>query len=189
MQLPIHTITSATEAARPLLGQVRKALGFVPNLFATFAESPAVLQGYLSLSATLDRGTLSAAEQELLHVAISTENGCTYCVAAHSTLAGMKRIDGETVEAVRTGRVLADPKLNALIALAREAVRQRGFVPDSTVAVFLGAGYTQAQLLEVIAHVGLKTIANYVNNLANTPLDDAFQAQTWSPEELEEIVS
>lgn len=187
-EMTIHTLTSAPEAARPLLEQVHKSLGFVPNLYATLAESPAVLQGYLGLSATLGKGTLTPAEQELLHVAISAENGCAYCVAAHSTLAGMKRIDPGTVEDVRTGRVLADPKRNALVALAREAIRRRGLVSDPTMTAFLDAGYTSAQLLEVMAHIGLKTIANYLNNLADTPLDPAFQSQAWTAGELQETI-
>jgi uncharacterized peroxidase-related enzyme len=186
-QLPIHTLTSAPEAARPLLAQVHKALGFVPNLYATFAESPPVLQGYLALSGILDKGTLTPAEQELLHVAISTENACTYCVAAHSTLAGMKRIDRDTLEAVRTGHALPDAKLNTLIDLTREAIRRKGLVSGPTRAAFLAAGYTEAQLLEVIAHIGLKTIANYINTLADTPLDEAFQAQAWKADELQEV--
>jgi uncharacterized peroxidase-related enzyme len=189
ISLPIHTVATAPEGARPALGQVQSALGFVPNLYGTFAGSPEVLQGYLGLSATLDRGTLTASERELLHIAISTENSCEYCVAAHSTLAGMKRIDPETVEAVRTGRVLRDSKLNALIGLTREAIRQRGAVSDATVTQFLEAGYTRAQLLEVIGHIGLKTIANYINNLAHTPLDQAFQPQAWNASELQEMVS
>ena len=187
-RLTIHTPESAPEAARPLLEQVGKAVGFVPNLYASLAESPPVLQGYLTLAAILDKGTLTSAERELLHVAISAENGCTYCVAAHSTLAGLKRIRPELVDAVRTGRPLPDPKQDALIGLAREAVRHHGLVSDSTVESFLHAGYTKAQLLEVIAHIGLKTIANYMNNLVDTPLDEQFQAQAWSAGELEESV-
>ncbi len=187
-RLTIHTPDSAPEPARPLLEQVRKAVGFVPNLYASFAESPTVLQGYLTLSATLDKGTLTPAERELLHVAISVENTCDYCVAAHSTLAGLKRIRPELVEAVRGGRPVPDPKLDALIGLAREAVRRRGSPSDAAVAAFLAAGYTKAQLLEVIAHIGLKTIANYMNNLADTPLDEAFQAQAWSAAEAGQTV-
>jgi uncharacterized peroxidase-related enzyme len=186
-RLTLHPPATAPDAARPLLEQARQALGFVPNLYATLAGSPAVLQGFLSLSAALDKGTLTSAERELVHLAISTENGCTYCVAAHSTLAGMKRVDPGIVEAIRTGRAPGDPKLAALLNLTREAVRNRGQLSDSTVAQFRHAGYTEAQLLEVIGHIGLKTIANYVNNLADTPLDEAFQKQAWSADQFQEV--
>ena len=186
-QFTLHDATTAPDASRPLLEAVRKSVGFVPNLYGTFAESPAVLKGYLDLSAALDRGTLTPAERELVHIAVSTENDCTYCVAAHSTLAGMKRADPEALKAVRAGRPPADPRLAALIAVVREALRQGGRVSDATVTQFLSSGYSRAQLLEVLAHVGLKTIANYINNLAETPLDEAFQAQAWTSAELETV--
>ena len=84
-----YTIANAPEPSKPLLARVHKALGFVPNLYATFAESPAVLEGYLALSGSLDKGALSPVERQLVEIAVSTENRCAYCVAAHSTIAGM----------------------------------------------------------------------------------------------------
>src|SRR5881628_2428337 len=81
-----YTIANAPEASQPLLEQVDKALGFIPNLYATFAESPALLQGALGLDAGLDKGALSGVEQQLVKIAISTENAYTYCVTTHSTI-------------------------------------------------------------------------------------------------------
>ena len=183
-QFSTHTARTAPQASQPLLAQVQKALGFVPNLFAVLAESPQVLEGYLTLSAALDKGTLTAAERELVNIAVSTENTCHYCVAAHSTLAGLQKIRPEIVEAVRTGNQVPDPTLNALIALTRELVRQQGSVSDAAIAAFLAVGYTKAQLLEVIGRVGLKVIANFANNLAATPLDNAFEPQRWERRQL-----
>src|SRR5207245_491618 len=97
-----YTIANAPESTKPLLARVHKALGFVPNLFATFAESPAMLEGYLALSGSLDKGALSPTERQLVEIAVSTENHCTYCVAAHSTIAGMLKARPEVVAAVRT---------------------------------------------------------------------------------------
>lgn len=176
----VHTLTSAPPDARPALQQVEKAVGFVANLYATFADAPAVLDAYLAASAALGKGTLTPKEQELLHLAISVENRCEYCVAAHSTLADLKRIDARTVDAVRAGRTLDDPRLDVLVTLAAEAVRHRGLVSDATVAAFFAAGYSKAALLEVIGHIGLKTIANYINVLGSTPLDEAFQPRVWN---------
>src|SRR6058998_3807259 len=98
-----HTIANAPERSKPLLARVQKALGFIPNLFATFAESPAVLEGYLALSGSLDKGALSATERQLVEIVVSTENLCAYCVAAHSTIARMLKARPEIVAAVRTG--------------------------------------------------------------------------------------
>ena len=180
--LTIHSQPNAPEASRPLLAQLEKALRFIPNVFATLAESPQALEGELALNAALEKGTLTPAERQLVQIAVSAENGCSYCVAAHSTFAGLQRVRREVVEAVRNGTTIPDAKLDALIHYTRELVRQRGFVSDTTVAACLAAGYTRAQLVEVIGHVGLKTIMNYVNNLADTALDAAFEAQRWTPE-------
>ena len=179
-----YTITDAPEAAKPLLEKVEKALGFIPNLYATFAESPAVLGGYLALSASLDKGGLSASERQLVEIAVSTENRCTYCVAAHSTLAGMLKVRPEIVTEVRAGAPVGDPKIDALVAFTRAVVITKGFVPAAAVATFLAAGYSKAQLLEVVGHVGLKVIANYVHALAKFPVDEAFQRQRWDAAQL-----
>src|SRR5713101_3546708 len=165
-----YTITNAPELSKPLLARVHKALGFIPNLYATFAESPAVLEGYLALSGSLDKGALSATERQLVEIAVSTENRCTYCVAAHSTIAGMLK---------------ARPKIDALVTFTRAVVLNKGFVPETAVAAFLAAGYSKAQLLEVVGHVGLKVLANYTNALTDVPLDEAFQPQQWDAPELE----
>src|SRR5438876_3083142 len=103
-----YTIANAPESSKPLLARVHNALGFVPNLFATFAESPAVLEGYLALSGSLDKCGLSATERQLVQIAVSTENCCTYCVAAHSTIAEVPKPRPEMVTAVRTGAPAGD---------------------------------------------------------------------------------
>src|SRR2546422_5269655 len=136
-----YTIANAPEASQPLLEQVDKALGFIPNLYATFAESPALLQGALALDAGLDQGALSGVERQLVKIAVSTENGCTYCVAAHSTIAGMLKARPEVVNAVRTGVPVSDAKIDALVRFTRAVVRNKGFVQDGETAAFLAAGY------------------------------------------------
>src|SRR5204863_101986 len=118
---------------------------------ATFAESPALLQGALGLDAGLDKGALSGVERQLVKIAVSTENGCTYCVAAHSTIAGMLKARPEIVNAVRTGVPVSDAKIDALVRFTRAVVRNKGFVQDGETAAFLAAGYTKAQVVEVVA--------------------------------------
>src|SRR5262245_15765958 len=178
-----YTLADAPAASKPLLEQVNKSLGFVPNLYATFAESPAVLGGYLALDASLAKGALSAVERQLVEIAVSVENDCEYCVAAHSTLAGLLHAPASSVAAVRDGMRLLDPKQDALVNFARAVVTKKGFASEADIAAFLGAGYSRAQAVEVIGHVGLKTIANYLNNLVNTPLDAQFEPQRWNPQE------
>jgi uncharacterized peroxidase-related enzyme len=176
-----YTIDDAPAGSRPLLQGVGRSVGFIPNLYATFAESPAALEGTLALDAALDKGTLSKIERQLVKIAVSRENGCAYCVAAHSTLAGMLKARPEVITAVRTGVAVPDAKLDALIAFARAVVRDKGFTGDEAIADFLAAGYTKAQVLELVGVVAVKTLDNYVHALTNAPLDTAFEQQRWDP--------
>ena len=176
-----HTIDSAPPASRSGLDAVHRQLGFIPNLFATFAESPTLLSGYLALDTAYGNGSLSRIERQAILIAVSAENECEYCVAAHSTVAGMLRAPETTVRAIREGASVSDSRIDALVHLARTIVRTRGRVPDGTVEDFLAHGFTKDQLGEVVVGVGLKTISNYFNALAGTPLDEAFKAQAWQP--------
>jgi uncharacterized peroxidase-related enzyme len=173
------TIDNAPAASRPGLEAVRRQLGFIPNLFATFAESPTLLSGYLALDGAFSKGSLSAVERQIVLIAVSAENDCEYCVAAHSTVAGMLRASAALVQAIREGAPTNDSRIDALVSFVRTTVRTRGNVPDGTVEAFLAHGFTKDQLGEVMLGIGLKTISNYFNAVAGTPLDDAFRPQAW----------
>ena len=181
MKFPLHTRDSAPEASKPLLAQVESTFGFVPNLTATLAESPAALAGYLQFSSTIqEHSALSPQEQQIVMLAVSEANGCDYCMAAHSLIAGMAQVPEETVATLRECRELTDPKEAALATFARGVIEHRGWVPESDQEAFLAAGFTQRQLLDVVAIVALKTLSNYANHLAHTPLDPAFEVQRWT---------
>lgn len=176
----VHTKDSAPGASRPVLERIGKGFGFVPNLYAVFAESPAALQGALAISEAFSKTSLSPAEQELVALAVSEANDCEFCMAAHSTIAKhVAKVEPALVTAARDGEPLADPKLDALVTFTRKVVEHRGFVADADVAAFLGAGYTKAQLIEVLFGVGMKTFHNYVDHVAKTPLNDQFKAEAW----------
>src|SRR2546427_6677646 len=125
-----YTIANAPEFSQPLLARVHKAYGFVPNLYATFAESPAVLEGYLALSGSLDKGALSPTERQLGEIAVSTENHCTYCVAAHSTIARMLKARPEVVAAVRPGAPGGGTKIDLLVTFPPAVLPNHGLVPE-----------------------------------------------------------
>src|SRR5512146_3065077 len=107
-QYALHTVATAPEGSKATLEAVEKGLGFIPNLFATMAESPEALNGYVGLEAVLARGSFGAAERQLLIIAISSENDCDYCVAAHSTLASMVRADAAAIAGARGEATPAD---------------------------------------------------------------------------------
>src|SRR5215467_314816 len=147
----VHTIEGAPVRSRPLLEGVKQALGFVPNLYGVFAESPAALQGAIAIWDAFSHSSLSSVEQQLVVLAVSEANDCEYCVAAHSTLAKrMARIDPRLVDATRRRTPLADAKLDALVNFTRKVVERRGLLAEVDVAAFFEAGYTRAQVLEVL---------------------------------------
>jgi uncharacterized peroxidase-related enzyme len=171
---------TAPEASRPILAAVRTAFGFVPNLIATFANSPTTLQGYTTLEGIWERGTLTSVERQLVLLTASTENACGYCSAAHATVAKRLHVDARTVRAVRTGAPIADLRLNALVALTRELVAARGHARQKTIDAFLAAGYRAPQVLEVLVGIALKTISNYLDHINPSEIDAAFAAE-WQP--------
>lgn len=178
-----HTPQSAPEVARPALEAAQKSLGFVPNLYAMLADNPAALEAYQTLGAIFAKAGFSLVERELLPLIVSVENKCSFCVGAHSALATMAKVSPDVIEAIRNARPIADAKLEALRAFTVKVIRERGFVADADVARFLEAGYTKAHVLGVILAVAWKTISNYANHLADTPLNEQFAAFAWTPQE------
>ncbi len=175
----VHTIESAPEKAKPLLAASKKAYGFIPNLHGVFAEAPALLEGYQALSEVYGRSSLSAAEQQVVLLAVSYENACHYCVAAHTGAGKMAGLSDENIEALRNGAPLPDAKLEALRQFTQRMVQSRGWPGDAAIEAFLQAGYTKQQLLDVILGIAVKTMSNYTNHLAHTPLDEVFKANAW----------
>lgn len=182
MSFPVHTLATAPQDARDTLSKIVEAWGFLPNIGAVMAESPAALEllwvGYASLSA---KATLTALEQQLVCVAASRENGCAYCVAAHSTMAVGAKLPQDILVATREGTPIVDPKLSALRQTTERLVRQRGRLSGAEKGAFVDAGYTPGQLLEVVAWICLKTLTNYTDHIAETPVDSQWKGQTWVP--------
>jgi uncharacterized peroxidase-related enzyme len=164
--------------SRQLLEKVKKAFGFVPNLFAAFSNTPILLEGYIGLDAAYSKATLSPAERQLVLLSASVANECAYCIAAHSTLAKRTlKVPPEVVAAVRADEPVADSKLNALVNLTRELVLSRGHVSTATIESFVNAGYRSDQIGEVLIGVALKTISNYTHHLSPVEIDPAFKAE------------
>jgi uncharacterized peroxidase-related enzyme len=165
------TIETAPAASQPQLGAVKKQLGVVPNLFRTVAHSPAALEGYLSLNGALAKGSLDAATRERIALAVAEFNGCGYCLAAHTYIGKnlAKLSDGE-IESNRRGRS-SDAKADAAVVFAVKVITARGHVSEADLAAVRAAGLTEADIIEIIAHVALNTLTNYVNEVAGTIVD------------------
>ncbi|MEU4293176.1 carboxymuconolactone decarboxylase family protein [Kribbella sp. NPDC026596] len=178
-EFTIHDEHTAPDEARPVLAGIRKYLGFIPNLYGIMAESPEALNAYQALSQQFRRTSLPKGGQDVVWLTVSRLNGCHYCMAVHSTNALRSGLDSEAVAALRDGEPLADPQLEAIRRFTQAVVTEQGDVPEDEVQQFVSAGFAQRQILDVLVGVAMKTLSNYINHLAHTPLDDAFTAQAW----------
>jgi uncharacterized peroxidase-related enzyme len=152
------------------LAQVKASLGIVPNLYATLAHSPAALEGLLSLSKALSQGRLSAAQREIVALAVGQENECQYCLSAHTYLANAAGVSDTDVLKARAGDG-KDAFEHALASFAKKIVRQRGRVSEEDVENARKAGIDDGLIMEVVAHVAANTFTNYANELAGTEID------------------
>lgn len=180
-EFKIHTIESAPKSARGALEVANQKFGFVPNLLGELAAAPAAAKAYVTLSGLLEEASFSPLEVNLMLAAASVANECEYCVAAHS--GGLKQagLADDQIEAVREARALDDPKLEALRAFTASVVETRGHPNEREIEAFLDAGFTKEQILEVLVAVAMKTLSNYTNHIANTPLDKQLEAFAWEP--------
>jgi uncharacterized peroxidase-related enzyme len=172
------TIATAPAAAQPVLEGIQKGFGFIPNLMATFANSPEMLKGYLALDAEWEKTSFTPQQRNFALLAASLENECGYCVAAHSTIAkAFQKVPAATVAAIRAGQPTGDKKTDVLISLVRELVAKRGQASRATIDGFLAAGFTKPQVMELLLAIALKTISNYLDHINPAPLDAAFAAE------------
>lgn len=168
----IHDESSAPEGSKALVAAQRKAWGFLPKLQATLAESPVALEAYGTLFALVGKSTLTPAEQQVAYQAINVFHQCEYCAAGHTFLSRNAGVPEDVIQAIRNGTPIGDARLQALRAFAETVVRTRGFAGDAAVDAFIAAGFTRANVLEVVTVIATKTISNYTNHLTHTPLED-----------------
>jgi uncharacterized peroxidase-related enzyme len=165
------SIEASPERAQPLLEAVKKQLGVAPNLFRLLGNSPAALEGYLGLSGALGRGRLDAKTRERISLAVAESNGCDYCLSAHTYLGtNLAKLDEAEIAANRHG-TSNDPRAAAAVRFATSVVNHRGHVPDADLLAVKQAGFGDAEVVEIVLHVALNTLTNYVNSVADTEID------------------
>ena len=165
------SIEASPTAAQPLLHAVEKQLGVVPNLFRVVGNSPAALEGYLGLNGALGKGELEAATRERIALAVAEVNACDYCLSAHTYLGKNLAKLSETEIAANRDGMSTDSKADAAVRFAVKLVKARGHVSDADVQAVKKAGYNDAQVIEIVLHVALNTLTNYVNEVAKTEID------------------
>ncbi len=155
---------------KELLDSVQKRLGMTPNLVRVFANSPAVLEGYLGLKDGLSGGTLGAKLSEEIALTVAEINGCEYCLAAHSTVGKMLGLNRDEILDARQG-TSSDGRVHAALNFAQSVVEKRGWVSDEDLENVRSAGYDDGEISEIVAHVVLNIFRNYFNHIAETPID------------------
>lgn len=178
-QFTSYTIDTAPEASRETLEKTKKAFGFVPNLQAHMAESPELLAGYSTLWDLFSKTSLTPHEQQVVYLTSNFENECHYCMAGHTALAKMQKMDPAVIQALRDGAPLPNARLDALHRFTRTIVRNRGWAPQRDLDAFIAAGFTERNVMEVILGVATKVMSNYTNHIVQTPLDSFMKGNEW----------
>ena len=163
-------ITQPTPAAAPLLEGIQAKLGRVPNIYATMAHSPTVLKGVLEGSATLGETSLSAALREQIALAVGAGNRCGYCVAAHTAIGQMSGLSEEQTRAAMAGSA-DDAQAQAAIDFAKAIADRKGFVTDAELSAVKAAGFSEQQVVEILAVTVFNIFTNYFNHVADTEID------------------
>ncbi|MBP2831512.1 carboxymuconolactone decarboxylase family protein [Aquimarina sp. U1-2] len=165
----VPTRDEVSETNKALFDNLEKTVGFVPNLFATYAYSNNALKNYLEFSNA--KTSLKAKEKEVINLAVSQVNNCEYCLAAHTAIAKLNGFTEDQILELRAGEASFDSKLDALAKLARNITENRGNTDSEVLETFFNAGWTKEHLIDTISLVGDKTISNYINNTTKIPVD------------------
>lgn len=179
-EFKLHTVESAPEKSKAILEGAQKQMGIVPGLYAVMAESPETLKAYTQLHQLFTATSFDAQELTVVWQTINVEHECHYCVPAHTGIAHSMKVDPALTEALRNDEAMPTAKLQALKEFTLAVVRERGNVSNAQLEAFFAAGYGHQQVLEVILGLSQKVISNYVNHLADTPVDTVFEKFAWS---------
>jgi uncharacterized peroxidase-related enzyme len=163
-------LSAADQQTVQTLNAVKAKIGMIPNLFATLANSPAALHGYLQLSETLGSGRLNARQREIVALSVAQENACQYCLSAHTAIGKGAGLSEADIRSARAGNG-ADAMSNAIAVLARKVVQKRGRLNSEDLEDARHAGVTDGVIIEIVANVALNILTNYTNNLAGTEVD------------------
>lgn len=177
---PLHDRDSAPEGSRPLIDSSQEAFGHLPGLHKVLAESPQAYEGYQVLHKLFTETEFDADELTVVWQSINVENECHYCVPAHTGIAKSMKVSDEITDALRNETALPNGKLEALRTFTVQMLRSRGNVTEAQMQAFFEAGYGHRAVLDVILGMAQKTISNYVNHVAETPVDNVFKPMEWT---------
>lgn len=185
-----HTIDSAPSESKEILNVINSTIGFIPNIFSVIANSSSALSGFVGLNTEFSQSSFTPQEQQVILMATSTENECVYCVAGHTAFAQKLNIPAEDISALRHQHNTSNKNFNVLTNTVRQLIINKGRISADILATFFAAGYTQAQFLELVMGICVKTFTNYISNALTVELDDAFKPFAWQrPSDMNERAS
>jgi len=165
----VPTREEVTENNQAIFDNLKKGLGFVPNIYATYAYSETALGDYLALQNR--KSTLSTKEREVINLVVSQINDCRYCQSAHTAIGKMNGFSDEQILEIRSGSAPFDSKLDALAKFVKSVTINRGKPDANTVEEFFAAGYNKANLVDVVIVIGDKMMTNFLHGITQIPID------------------
>lgn len=165
----VPTREQVSPANQALFDQLQQQLGFVPNLYATFALSEQALASYLAFQNA--RSSIRGKAREVINLVVSQVNECAYCLAAHTALGAMVGFSPEQILDIRRGTAPFDPKLDALARLVKQVALDRGHADAALLDAFFAAGWTQENLVDMLVVIGDKVVSNYLHSTTQIPVD------------------
>ena len=181
MPVSITSISALPQpASQEVLDSVAEKVGFVPNLFATLAQQPGVVEAFVALDTAVSNSSLTAIERQVVQMAASVTNVGRYCVAGHTLFGRKIGVPEPVIKAIRSANSVDDTRLDALQTFVRRLIQARGHVAAEETAEFIQAGFSRKQILEVIMGITLKTFSNYADSTLQIPLDEQFAAGAWA---------
>jgi len=165
----VNNDTANTEQ-RELLDAIQSQVGMVPNFLRVFANSPAALRAFLGLHGIAGEGSLDAPTRERIALALAQQNACDYCVSAHTALGRKAGLNGAEMEANRAGSS-QDSKAAAAVKFAKALAEHNGQVTTAEILEVRNAGYSEADIVEIITHVGLNVLSNIIGKASQVEID------------------
>lgn len=167
--ITVPTRDQVSPANQAIFDNLKKSIGMVPNLYATFALSETALATYLALQNA--HSSITGKAREVVNLVVSQVNECQYCLAAHTMLGKMNGFTEEQVIEIRHGHASFDARFDALARLTKGITQSRGHVDQALVEAFFAAGWTKENLVDAIVVIGDKTVSNYLHSTTKIPVD------------------
>jgi uncharacterized peroxidase-related enzyme len=168
----INVVTHETANAeqKALFDAIQSQLGIVPNFLKVFANSPEALKAFLGLHGIANGGVLDPQTRERIALALAQQNACEYCLSAHSAIGRKSGLNGAEIEANRAG-TSQDAKAAVAVKFARSLVEHTGEVTSGELQEVRLAGYSDAEIVEIITHVGMNILTNILGKASRVEID------------------